>query len=195
MITKSNLPGRRFYLLWVVINSIIMVLAEFGGFTLLLGIAFGDVGWHSLEVFLSVVTFSGIASASLGIGQWFILRKHFRQIGLWVVATTVGWSLTLLTLYFQIPDNSGHKPALITLAMMTIIIGGISVGLCQWWVIRQLHLAGWWIVFVILDIILSLIIGGLINVGVPGIAFGLITGWGVIWLHQNQPDSLPSAHD
>ena len=194
MITESSSPGWGFYLLWVVCNSAIIVLSEIIGFFLIGGIA-SAVAWDSPGALLVAVQFAFVASAFLGVGQWLIMSRYLSQIGIWPVLTIVGYCISVPALFYLFAHEVGGSFSVERLIVTAIILVGSSVGLCQWLAIRHLHNSGWWIIIVILDVALSLLIGQLTNVTIPSIGFGFLTGWGVIWLSQEQPDSLPTIHD
>ena len=193
---KQNLPRWRFYLLWFLTNTILTILIEYAVFVILLMFIFGDEG-RALEIYQFAVVSTFVTSALLGIGQWFILKRYFPQSGYWIAATIVGWCISSPLLLWAVTYEFGGVFMVGWAGIAIMLIGG-SVGTSQWLVIRRLRYSGWWIVIVILDLGLSLAVGRLVNdylvaSGVPGLAFGLLTGWGVMWLSRKQPDSLKTV--
>ena len=77
------------------------ILASAIAWGVLGGSGFGALGWVAPKVMsvpLRVLygTVDGATvGATLGLGQWLILRKQARRSGLWVLASTVGWSIGL----------------------------------------------------------------------------------------------------
>jgi len=70
---------------------------------------------------------------AIGTSQWWILRQHYRQAGLWVLATAVGF----LCFMWLIIDPS-HSPG--ELVMRGAIIGALAAavpGVALVWLVRQ----------------------------------------------------------
>ncbi len=189
---KQNLSEQRFYMLWFLMNSILIALLEYAVILTFFMFAFsgGVGGGGEFEIFLVTVVIVSIPAAILGIGQWLILKRYFPQNGFWVVATILGWCIGSPMLLWTIGYELGGGLPIGLVTVVAIFIGGM-VGTSQWLVMRHWRYSGWWIVIVLLDLSLSLLVGRVVNnylenLGVPIIAFGFLTGWGVIWLSRRQ---------
>ena len=67
---------------------------------------------------------------TLGVPQWWVLRRHVRQAGWWVLANLVAWSLgmpVLLAAAFCIPVGASRS-AVAVIALVGSVISGAVVG-------------------------------------------------------------------
>jgi len=64
------------------------------------------INFSAMEIFLFYLCMV-ISFVSLGVCQWFILRKNFRQSGWWILSTTIGyylgWELTWMNNNYTLP--------------------------------------------------------------------------------------------
>ncbi len=143
--------GWRFWLLFVITTNI--------GFFSGLGLEFVLFGEGNVY----------LATALSGIGQSWVLNRHFPERGQWAIATAIGWLLGGLLstriLAVLIPDIS------IALNLFVFpLIAGAVMGLLQWRVLRQyLPQVGWWWILV----------------GAVGTAIqfpGMVMGGVIVWL-------------
>ncbi|NQU29096.1 MAG: hypothetical protein HQ525_00350 [Anaerolineae bacterium] len=122
--------GWRFWLLFVIMTNV--------GFFPGLGlekILFGEVNVY-------------IATAFSGIGQAWVLSRHFPERGQWAIASALGWFvgglLSERVLASLIPDISFT----LNLFLFPIIAGGV-MGIPLWLVLRRyLPQVGWWWILV-----------------------------------------------
>jgi len=95
-----------------------------------------SVGWvlgRLLLPNLALVT-TGLA---IGILQWFILQRRFKQAWQWILATTIGWAAAAAINFIAVPEGMDFLAGLLI---------GVSLGTAQWLFLRrELQWAGWWI--------------------------------------------------
>jgi hypothetical protein len=75
----------------------------------------------------------GLLGAAIGIPQWWILRPHYRQAGLWVLATAVGFLCLVWTII-----NPSHS--LSEFVIRGAVIGAVAAvvpGVALVWLVRQ----------------------------------------------------------
>jgi hypothetical protein len=123
-----------------------------------------SVGWvlgRLLLPNLAPVT-TGLA---IGILQWFILQRRFKQAWKWILATTIGWAAAAAINFAAVPAGMDFLEGLLV---------GVSVGTAQWLILRrEVQWAGWWIVINIIAWTTGLaFLPGLISTGAM---VGLIT--------------------
>jgi hypothetical protein len=82
------------------------------------------------------------AGLFVGIFQWLILQSRLRQAWRWIVATGVGWIVGYLLAFFLLPQE---------LSFFEGMLIGLTTGIAQWMILRrEIHWAGWWIIFSII---------------------------------------------
>jgi hypothetical protein len=179
MDTNQNHVGRNFWLQWVSASFLGFAIGGvLGGFTMF---AFSGDLW-----ILGFALFGAMFGAAGGIMQWMVLRRYIIQIGGWVLATTVGYSLAALTtaLSFSLPSSDVAVVGLVVFGT----VAGIVCGIWQWFVLRQrVAHAGWWVLASILGLIVGMGIGGPVAMSLgqagrviePTIVFGVLFGLGV----------------
>ncbi len=67
--------------------------------------------------------------AAAGLTQWVVLRGHLSRAGWWILATIAGWILGL--------PVGGRVASWANLEIMTAGLAMTSIGLLQWFVLRQ----------------------------------------------------------
>lgn len=164
----------RFWVQWVIVTM--------AGFLLsLLWVEVGerpDVNW-----FVGV-----IGGLSIGCGQWFVLRHHIYHPWRWICVSAIAWCLLGLS---PIGAIGWMAPTTLNL-FLRLFYGslegakvGISLGLWQWWVLRDSVFLGWrWIVASVLCWTVALPIGwglGGILRDLTGFFLGDVIGLTLTW--------------
>jgi hypothetical protein len=124
------------------------------------------LGWFMGGFILSGLSFV-ISGFLVGIFQWLVLLGRIRTPWRWVLVTTLGWTVGYLITFFGIPSQFEFVNGLVI---------GLTTGLAQWVVLRrEVHWAGWWIVFSIIGWItgLTLFPGAMLSGTMAGIMTGL----------------------
>ncbi len=83
-----------------------------------------------------------------GTLQWLLLRRYLHRGQSWGLATTLGWLVAgcLSYLSWLIVEKFGYSDNEMISAGSMFVICGVTVGLFQYWVLRQVVTkAGWWI--------------------------------------------------
>jgi hypothetical protein len=143
--------GWRFWLWWVLVSTVGMTMGLFVGF--LAGgitqiILFSEQGVVG-EV-LNFTLIGAIFGAILGTNQRYVLRRSAPQFGGWVLASTVGWAVGAGS-GWAVGAGSGWDVDLVVggeglIFTLMLAVGGASVGIAQWLVLRrQVARAGWWV--------------------------------------------------
>lgn len=123
------------------------------------------LGW-----LLGGLIFSGLALITsgflVGIFQWLVLQGRIIQPWRWIISTFFGWTVGYLITFFGIPEQ---------LDIFDGVVIGLTTGVAQWLVLRrELHWAGWWIVFSIIGWTTGLTL--LSGIMLTGTMAGLLTG-------------------
>ena len=102
----------------------------------------------------------------VAIFQWLVLQGRMPRPWRWIITTTIGWIAGYLIAFYLLP------PELETLTGMVI---GLTTGVAQWIILRrEVHWAGWWIVFSMMGWITGLHL--LSGIFLTGIMAGTLTG-------------------
>ena len=95
-----------------------------------------SVGWVLGRLLLPNLALVTVGLA-IGILQWFLLQRRFKQAWQWILATTVGYTLGSAISNFAIPQGMDFLAGLLI---------GLTTGSAQWLILRrEVHWAGWWI--------------------------------------------------
>ena len=95
-------------------------------------------GWLLGGLILPELTWV-IAGVLVGIFQWLVLQGRVARPWSWIVATGMGWVAGYFITLFALPQE---------LEVLTGMILGLTTGIAQWLILRrELHWAGWWIIF------------------------------------------------
>lgn len=90
---------------------------------------------YGLALLLGAVT-----GPVLGMGQWFVLRRHVARAGRWIGANAVAWGLGMALIFFgmdQLPWERGGIP--LVLGVYGVCgAAGLLVGAIHGWVLRDL---------------------------------------------------------
>ncbi len=131
------LPARR----WITITAMVAGLGWLAG-------SFGPV-WHasaspasgtgaepSLPLTMLLAAIFGIFAGGLfGAFQWFVLRRHARSAGRWILANALGWGVALPWIFLAaaLPSPKAPFAAIALLAGGSGVLAGLSVGAITGW--------------------------------------------------------------
>ena len=201
-VTEPTHAGRGFWLGWVLATTVGLGL----GLTVAEAMVFEAAAaidevstiepLSVLAVVLSLVLFAvggAMAGSLLGTAQWLVLQGRFSQLGLWILATTVG---------FAVGDAMGAEMS----GAVALALTGASVGIAQWLILRrwQVSRAGWWVLASIAGSVVSNaaleFAGGtsietialLVPLFVFFVGYGAITGAVMVWLLRQPVKEEPS---
>lgn len=205
MNTERTNIGWGFWLAWVLASIMGFVMGAFLGMI----IAYGLFDRDAFDATIGVT--SGIVlGATAGCLQWVVLREKVARAGWWVLASALGFTITLGTLG-AIGINENYVMAGILFAA----VFGIAGGVLQWLVLRRAGIAraGLWVLASIFGSLVAAIgfpissaIGAAGNYGLSAIVFGLLLGAGLgaipgaalVWLlrqsHSSDVQGLATAH-
>jgi hypothetical protein len=182
------------------------VVSAAGG---LLGAALVAIEPHAGAAWPAVLLARFVGAVAVGAAaQWAVLRRLIGGAWRWVAATAAGAALAAVVLvaYLLAQADGGHLPApgspgwLAAAAVGGAWIGLVT-GLAQWLVLRadarspDLWLAasigGW-------TMLLETVAGapgvGLVaRVAIGAVAYGGVTGLGLVWLFRRRPSGAPAA--
>lgn len=215
MDTERVQVGWRFLFWWVLASTVVLALGlAVGFFATVLSHAFFFVS--KLGVVGEALNFAvggAVAGALLGSAQQRYLRRGVLPADWWVLASTVGWAV-----------GAGMGGAVdlvvggegLNFALM-VAVGGASVGIAQWLVLRrQVARAGWW---VLTNTLVGGALGGAVDLVVGGLGgldasaglavlaiipllpvggflasavYGVITGGVLVWLLRQPVTQEPS---
>lgn len=127
--------GLGFYLQWVLVNIVGLIGGGFGG-----AIAHEIV--EPLGIIISSQVVAATMSLTISFMQVLVLRQYIAvSKKWWVLGTTLGVCTSVLLSYIMWFDTD-----LDAALGQSIILTGFSVGIIQWWLMRQfVKQAGWWI--------------------------------------------------
>jgi hypothetical protein len=94
---------------------------------------------YSVGRAVSGVVFGAVLGASIGIAQWFALRRHVSRAGWWVLASTVGSAVGGAFLAALVLDLIGTVSLVLGLAMLvlSLVPYGAITGGAMVWLLRQ----------------------------------------------------------
>lgn len=142
-------PGSRFWLLWMgasvagVIVYMLIVPFLIGVISMLAPSS--QVENNAPEQYWvgTAITLLGSAAlgAAIGFAQWLVLRNYLRGLGWWVLATTIGYTIPLISG----PILPVREPPWLAGSIMFLMFG-ILLGVPQWLVLHgHVTKAGWWL--------------------------------------------------
>jgi len=205
MNTNQNNVGRGYWLAWVLASIIGFVMGALLGMSVAYGL-------FDRDVFDATIGITGgiVVGATGGCLQWVVLREKVARAGWWVLASALGFAITLGTLG-AIGINENYVMAGILFAA----VFGIAGGVLQWLVLRRAGVAraGLWVPASILGSLVAAIglpissaIGAAGNYGLSAIVFGLLFGAGLgaipgavlVWLlrqsHSSNIEGMATAN-
>jgi hypothetical protein len=196
--------GRGYWLAWFLAS-----VMGFGmGALLGMGFAYGLFNRDPFDTIMGV-TMGTVMGATGGYFQWVVLRERIARIGLWGLASALGFGLAMGAV---IAADAGEN-----YAMAGVLIGsvyGAAGGILHWLILRR-HVAraGWWLLANMLGSWVGVIgipatvaiseagnwdLGLMIFGLVFGAGHGAITGIALVWLLRQSPSGdvkgLATAH-
>lgn len=104
--------------------------------------------------------------AGFGITQWLVLRSRVNQAGWWILASALGWIISLAVVVAVVPSE---------IAVLAFLLLGALMGTAQWLVLRRwFDRASWWIVISALGWTVGLT--RILGVSLVGAVVGAVTG-------------------
>jgi hypothetical protein len=182
-----------FGLLWVLLSvaGLLVDRVLFRGTFLAPGIVtvieswIGTEGW-ALRV--SVILSSGILGLVdgllLGLFQWTAIRRLIKGAYGWILATSLGvslglmtfWSLMILLIPGRLPAGSDLDRAF-GLGLLDSLITGITLGFAQYLVLRRrVKKVQWWVPTMIVAMMVTFVVRWFVNPGASFFVFGAISG-------------------
>lgn len=139
-------------------------------------------GWLLGSLILPGVTMI-LAGALVGVFQWLVLQGRIDRPWRWIVATSIGWIAGYFITLFMLPQE---------LETFTGMIIGLTTGFAQWMILRrELHWAGWWIIFSAIGWITGLTL--LPGILLTGTMAGALTGLALEILLRNPKSRTTEA--
>ena len=208
MNTERTNVGWGFWLAWVLATILGFILGALLG----MSIAYGLFDRDGFDATIGV-TAGIVMGAAGGYLQWLVLREKVARAGPWVLASSLGFAITLGTLgAIGIGETNENY---VMAGILFAAVFGIAGGLLQWLVLRRAGIAqpGWWMPASIFGSLvaaigfpLSYALGADGNYGLSALVFGLLLGAGLgaipgavlVWLLRQSPSSklegLATAH-
>jgi hypothetical protein len=205
MNANQNNVGWGFWLAWVLANIMGFVIGALLGIT----VAYGLFDRDGFDATIGI-TAGIVMGATGGCLQWVVLREKVARAGWWVLASTLGFAITLGELG-AIGINENYVMAGILFAA----VFGIAGGVLQWLVLRRAGVAraGLWVPASVFGSLVAAIgfpissaIGAAGNYGLSAMVGGLLFGAGLgaipgavlVWLlrqsHTSDIEGMATAH-
>ncbi len=169
---------------------------------------------------LGAVLCGAACGLSIGLAQWFVLRRLIKRTGLWVAATAAGYAsiglLPLVASAFQ-PSWLHWAQELIIFGKMhwlarveaswpeaswpagavTLVMFGVVLGIAQWLVLRgRVRQAGWWIAISVGGWALAALSGltsPMLAVLLSFLAPAVVTAAGMGWLQRGPAPAVQAT--
>ena len=107
------------------------ILATIAGWVLGLPIGGRVASWVNSEIMTA-----GLAMASIGLMQWFVLRRHVLRAGWWVLASAAGWLIGVVVGEGVANGMGGPVWSVVAVALGGTIIGTVT-GIPLVWLLRH----------------------------------------------------------
>ena len=122
-------------------------------------------GWLLGNMLLPGLTLV-LSGFMVAVFQWLVLQGRVSRPWRWIIMTTIGWTAGYLLTFYLLPPE---------LEPLTGMVIGLAAGVAQWIVLRrELHWAGWWIVFSMIGWTTGMnLIPGVLSTGIMA---GTLTG-------------------
>jgi len=88
--------------------------------------------FHALLGWIAIVALAGVVTGAL---QWVVLRKQFSRAGWWVLASAVGWTLSVIGVR-ALPWGGDDSDALWGMLATGVVFGALT-GAVLIWLLRQ----------------------------------------------------------
>jgi hypothetical protein len=208
MNTERTAIGLGVWLAWVLATIVGFVIGALLG----MSVAYGFFDRDGFDATIGI-TAGIVMGATGGYLQWVVLREKVAQAGWWVMASTLGFALTLGTLGAMGIGETNEN--YIMAGVLFAAVFGVAGGILQWLVLRRAGIprAGLWVPASIFGSLVAAIgfpisaaLGAAGNYGLSAIVFGLLLGAGLgaipgavlVWLLRQSPSSnfegLATAH-
>lgn len=208
MNTERTNVGWRFWLAWVLASIFGYVVGALLGMYVAYGFFDRDVFDATIGITAGIVM-----GATAGCLQWVVLREKVARAGAWILASTLGFTITLGTLGAIGIGESNESYVMAGLLFAAVF--GVAGGVLQWLVLRRAGIAraGLWVAASIIGSLVTAIgfpmssaIGMSGNYGLSAMVFGLLLGGGLgaipgavlVWLLRQSPSSkiegMATAH-
>jgi hypothetical protein len=145
----------------------------------------GSDGWAlRVSVILSTGILGLIDGLLLGMFQWIAIRRMIKGAYGWILATSLGFSLGLMTFWslmlLLVPGNlplGNDLDRAFVLGLLDGFITGIVLGFGQYLVLRRkIRKAQWWVLAVIIASMAAWIVRWFVSPGASFFTFGIIGG-------------------
>ena len=208
MNTERTNVGWRFWLAWVLASVMGYVVGALLGLYAAYGFFDRDVFDATIGIVMGIVM-----GATAGCLQWVVLRQKVAQAGPWILASTLGFTITLGMLGAIGIGESNED--YVRAGILFAAVFGIAGGILQWLVLRRAGIprAGLWVLANIFGSLVAAIgfpisaaIGNSGNYALSGTVFGLLLGAGLgaipgavlVWLLRQSPsgnfESMATVH-
>lgn len=204
----QNNVGWGFWLAWVLASLMGFVVGALLGMYVAYGL-FDRDGYDATIGVTAGIVIGGTA----GYLQWVVLREKVARAGPWVLASTLGFTITFGTLGAIGIGESNEDYVMAGILFAAVF--GVAGGVLQWLVLRRAGIAraGLWVAAIIIGSLVTAIgfpmsatIGATGNYGLSATVFGLFLGIGLgaipgavlVWLLRQSPSSniegMATAH-
>jgi len=221
-------PGWTFWLLWLAATVVgeLLYFIPVGAVHIVLGLDRLDDPQHSGEVtawmpVLAAILCGAAIGATIGLAQWFVLRREFRRMGWWVAATLAGyasigllsliagvfqpgwldWALTLIIngkMHWLARVVTSWPAASWSAGAITLTLFGAVLGIMQWLILRgRVYQAGWWIAISTggwaLAAALSIVLSDSLVVLTSWLVPVAVAGGGMVWLLRHSAPAIQTS--
>jgi hypothetical protein len=145
----------------------------------------GSEGWGlRVSMILSAGLLGLIDGFLLGLFQWAVVRRLVKRAYGWILGTSLGfslglmtfWSLMILLISGRLQLGSDLDKAF-GLGLIDSAITGLILGFAQYLVLRRkVQHIQWWVPTILITMILAWIVRWFVGPGASFVAYGLVTG-------------------
>ncbi len=95
--------------------------------------------------------------AAIGLGQWLVLRRYMPNLGWWILATAIGYTLPL-----ELGQVMPLRDPVWLAGTAMFVTFGLALGILQWLVLRRcMPHCEWWIAFTLVGWLLAFALTGI----------------------------------